>query len=70
VKECAIDGDFEVWSGETIFKMTTGTVGSRHLMNTYSDAYSPYAIIYRKSVSYYLRVEGVDDEIMCDPRPK
>jgi hypothetical protein len=65
VKECTIDGDFEGWSGETIFKMTDGSIWQQASYDyTYSYAYSPLVIIYRKSGTYYMRVEGVDDEIM------
>lgn len=62
--EAQIDGDFEGWDGETIFKMTDGTIWQQASYDyTYHYSYMPKVIIYKKSGSYYMKVEDVDDEI-------
>jgi hypothetical protein len=59
-----IDGDFEEWEGETIFKMINGSIWQQSsYAYTYHYAYMPDVIIYRKGGSYYMKVEDVDDEI-------
>jgi hypothetical protein len=64
VIETKIDGDFEGWDGETIFKMTDGSIWQQASYDyTYHYAYRPDVLIYRKSGAYYMQVEGVDDEI-------
>jgi outer membrane murein-binding lipoprotein Lpp len=64
VIETNIDGEFEGWEGETIFKMMNGSIWQQSsYAYTYHYAYMPDVIIYRKGGSYYMKVEGVDDEI-------
>lgn len=64
VLETTIDGDFEGWDGETIFKMMNGTIWQQSSYDyTYHYAYMPDVIIYRKGGSFYMKVEDVDDEI-------
>ena len=64
VIETKIDGEFEGWEGETIFKMMNGSIWQQSsYAYTYHYAYMPDVIIYRKGGSYYMKVEGVDDEI-------
>ena len=64
VYETQIDGDFEGWDGETIFKMTDGSIWQQSSYDyTYHYAYRPDVIIYSKSGQTYMKVEGVDDEI-------
>ena len=64
VIETNIDGEFEGWEGETIFKMMNGSIWQQSSYDyTYHYAYMPAVIIYRKGGSYYMKVEGVDDEI-------
>ena len=59
-----IDGDFEGWEGETIFKLTNGTIWQQASYDyTYHYAYRPDVIIYKKGGTYYMKVEDVDDEI-------
>ncbi len=62
--ETQIDGDFEGWDGETIFKMRNGSIWQQVSYDyTYHYAYAPDVLIYSKNGSNYMRVEGVDDEI-------
>ena len=64
VIETNIDGEFEGWDGETIFKMMNGSIWQQSsYAYTYHYAYMPDVIIYRKGGSYYMKVEDVDDEI-------
>ncbi len=64
VIETKIDGDFEGWEGETIFKMMNGSIWQQSsYAYTYHYAYMPDVIIYRKAGLYYMKVEDVDDEI-------
>ena len=64
VIETKIDGEFEGWEGETIFKMMNGSIWQQSsYAYTYHYAYMPDVIIYRKEGLYYMKVEGVDDEI-------
>lgn len=64
VIETKIDGEFEGWEGETIFKMMNGSIWQQaSYAYTYHYAYMPDVIIYHKGGSYYMKVEDVDDEI-------
>lgn len=64
VIETQIDGDFNGWEGETIFKMMDGSIWQQSSYDyTYEYAYSPEVIIYMKNGSYYMKVEDVDDVI-------
>lgn len=64
VLETKIDGEFEGWEGETIFKMMNGSIWQQaSYAYTYHYAYMPDVIIYRKGGAYYMKVEDVDDEI-------
>ena len=62
--ETKIDGEFNGWDGETIFKMRNGTIWQQvSYAYKYRYAYSPDVLIYSKDGSTYMRVEGMDDEI-------
>jgi len=62
--ETRIDGNFEGWEGETIFKMQNGTIWQQaSYAYTYHYAYSPKVFIYSKSGGTYMKVDGVDREI-------
>lgn len=59
-----IDGEFNGWDGETIFKMMNGTIWQQASYDyTYHYAYMPDVIIYKKGSTYYMKVEDVADEI-------
>ncbi len=62
--ETKIDGNFEGWEGETIFKMRNGTIWQQASYSyKYHYAYAPDVMIYSKSGGIYMKVEGIDDEI-------
>lgn len=64
VIEARIDGDFEGWEGETIFKLNNGQIWQQaSYAYTYHYAYSPSVLIYRSGSGYMMRVDGVAREI-------
>ncbi|HEX5153079.1 MAG TPA: hypothetical protein VFW07_16630 [Parafilimonas sp.] len=64
VMETLIDGAFDGWDGETIFKMMNGTVWQQAEYSCmYQYAYMPEVLIYEKGDGYYMKVEDVDEEI-------
>jgi hypothetical protein len=64
VIETQIDGDFEGWTGETIWKMANGQVWQQaEYSYSYSYAFSPNVLIYRGSEGWKMKVEGESDEI-------
>lgn len=64
VIETKIEGEFSGWDGETIFKMINGSIWQQcSYAYIYHYSFMPNVIIYKKSGSYYLKVEGIDDEI-------
>jgi hypothetical protein len=62
--EGQIDGDFEGWEGETIYKLMDGHIIQQTQYHYhYHYAYSPHVIIYRsRSGDLKIHVEGDDDE--------
>jgi hypothetical protein len=64
VIESCIDGDFEGWEGETIFKLCNGQIWQQaEYAYTYEYAYRPDVIIYRTSSGYRLKVEDVSETV-------
>ncbi|MHA6248175.1 hypothetical protein ACXYMU_09590 [Pontibacter sp. CAU 1760] len=64
VIETTIDGEFEGWEGETIFKMMNGTIWQQASYSyTYHYTYMPRVMIYKKRGTYYMKVEDVSEEI-------
>lgn len=64
VIETQIDGDFEGWEGETIFKMMNGQIWQQSSYDyAYHYAYSPEVLIYEFDGSWIMRVEDVDETI-------
>lgn len=64
VMETTIDGDFEGWEGETIFKMMNGTIWQQASYSyTYTYKFMPRVIIYKNSGQYYMKVEDMSDAI-------
>jgi hypothetical protein len=62
--ESQIDGEFNGWEGETIFKLRNGQVWQqRSYSYHYKYAYAPKVLIYRSGAVYKMRVDGVDTEI-------
>lgn len=70
VIESQIDGDFEGWSGETIFKLMNGQIWQQDEYDyMYEYSYMPNVTIYKTSGCYKMKVEDVEDEI-CVKRIK
>lgn len=64
VIESHIDGEFEGWDGETIFKLTNGQIWQQSsYAYTYHYAYRPEVLIYKTNSRYKMKVEGVDRTI-------
>lgn len=62
--ESQIDGTFEGWSGETIFKLTNGQIWQQSsYAYTYSYAYRPDVLIYSGGGGCKMKVNGVSDSI-------
>jgi len=64
VIESQIDGEFEGWEGETIFKLTNGQIWQQASYDyMYHYAYMPEVIIYTTSGGYKMKVEDVEETI-------
>ncbi len=64
VIETQIDGEFEGWEGDTIFKMINGQIWQQsNYQYMYHYAYSPEVFIYEYRGSWILKVEDVDETI-------
>lgn len=64
VIESHIDGNFEGWDGETIFKLDNGQIWQQASYSyTYHYAYHPKVIVYRSGGGYKMKVEGMDDAL-------
>ena len=62
--ESKIDGEFEGWEGETIFKLENGQIWQQVTYSyTYHYAYRPEVVIYKTSGGYKMKVEGISEEI-------
>ena len=61
VIESRIDGEFEGWEGETIFKLMNGQIWQQtSYAYHYHYAYMPEVLIYKTAGGYKMKVEGVD----------
>lgn len=64
VIESNIDGTFNGWDGETIFKLRNGQIWQQSsYAYTYHYAYAPDVMIYKTSGVYKMKVDGVDTSI-------
>ncbi len=64
VIESQIDGEFNGWEGETIFKLINGQIWQQSSYSyTYHYAYMPEVMIYPSGGSCKLKVEDVEDTI-------
>jgi hypothetical protein len=62
--ESQIDGDFNGWNGETIFKLTNGQIWQQSsYAYTYSYSFMPKVIIYKVGKLYKMQVKGVTSSI-------
>jgi hypothetical protein len=63
VYEGQIDGDFNGWDGETIYKLMDGhIIQQSSYYYHYHYAYSPHVIIYGSNGRFKMHVEGDDDD--------
>jgi hypothetical protein len=63
--ESQIEGTFQGWSGDSIFKLTNGQIWQQaSYAYTYHYAYRPAVIIAPSGGSCKMTVEGVSDSIM------
>jgi len=64
VVESYIDGTFEGWSGQTVFKLTNGQIWQQaSYAYTYHYAFRPKVMIYPSGGGYIMRVDGVRQTI-------
>lgn len=64
VIESKIDGEFEGWEGETIFKLMNGQIWQQSQYNyTYHYAYMPNVLIYPSNGLFKMKVDGVSSTI-------
>lgn len=64
VIESRIDGEFEGWSGNTIFKLKNGQIWKQdQYAYTYSYAYDPSVIIYDTSTGWVMSVESLSEVV-------
>jgi hypothetical protein len=62
--ESTIDGEFEGWTGDTIFKLSNGEIWEQSsYAYTYHYAYMPKVLIYKSNELYKMKVDGVDKTI-------
>jgi hypothetical protein len=64
VIESVIEGEFEGWSGETIFKLDNGQIWQQASYSyTYHYAYRPKVLVYKSESAYQMKVDGVEGTI-------
>ena len=64
VYESRIDGEFNGWEGETIFKLQNGQIWQQSEYNyNYHYAFSPEVLVYRSGGGYKMKVNGVEKVI-------
>lgn len=62
--ESRIDGEFEGFEGETIFKLVNGQVWQQsEYWYHYHYSYMPKVIIYKSSYGYKIKVDGIEKSI-------
>jgi hypothetical protein len=62
-----MDGDFEGWEGERIFKLANGQIWQQvSYAYTYHYAYRSNVLIYKDESVYKMKVKGVDKAITVD----
>ncbi len=67
VIESRIEGEFEGWDGDTIFKLENGQIWQQSsYAYTYHYAYRPKVLIYKINGRYKMKVEGVDETIYVE----
>lgn len=67
VIESRIEGEFEGWDGDTIFKLENGQIWQQSsYAYTYHYAYRPEVLIYKTNGRYKMKVEGIDETIYVE----
>ena len=62
--ETRIDGDFEGWTGDTIFKLVNGQIWQQAAYAyTYHYAFQPKVIIFKDGAVFRMKVDGVSDSL-------
>jgi hypothetical protein len=65
--ESRIDGDFEGWDGDTIFKLINGQIWQQVSYDyTYHYAFMPKVLIFKTTGGYKMKVEGVHKTIYVE----
>lgn len=65
VIESQIDGDFNGWEGETVYRLTNGQVWQQSTYSyEYTYSYMPQVIIYNTGFSYKMKVEGTQADVV------
>jgi len=65
VIESNIDGTFEGWKGDTVYKLTNGQVWKQKTYKyEYKYAFRPAVVIAEINGSYVMQVEGINAEVM------
>lgn len=65
VIEARIDGEFQGWEGETIFKLTNGQIWQQaSYAYTYTYKFMPKVMIIKTGRGYELHVDGMDRRIL------
>jgi hypothetical protein len=63
ITQTRIDGDFNGWEGETIYKLQNGQIWQQSSYHYhYHYAYAPEVLIYPSSGGYKMHVDGDSDE--------
>src|ERR1700687_432528 len=64
VIESEIDGEFQGWDGDTIFKLMNGQIWQQSSYDyTYDYEYDPDVLIYKTPGGFKMKVGGVDESI-------
>ena len=64
VIESQIEGEFEGWEGDTIFKLTNGQIWQQtSYAYTYHYAYRPEVLIIKTDAGYKMKVNGISSSI-------
>lgn len=62
--ESEIEGSFEGWDGDTIFKLTNGQIWQQDEYDyEYGYEYNPDVLIFKDGSNWKIKVEGMDDTI-------
>ena len=64
VIESRIDGSFEGWDGDTVFKLTNGQIWQQSKYDYYyTYKYRPEVVIYKSGIGYKMLIKGTEKEV-------